>query len=564
MKINFIIQQLLILVLQNILNLSFNFINLFNKRSNEIFKLLENINTNKYNSNNFKNSEREQIVIFEMFNINENIIAFYLWSLIFKKRGSRCYVYPLKIKSKLYNPISYNIYKKLGFKFLDWKLDFNQQLEVNNTIKKFNFKKINKKNFINFKFRGILVGDLIYDHHLRYKYLPTTEINSKDFIKTLRKGLEILIFWDDFFKKEKVKNICYSHSPYLLGIPGRVALKYNIDSLCVGGNSVFRFNKKILYLGEQFINAKSIIKKFYNRIGNKKSNELKRKFIKNFQDIMSGKNKDIIGTVAYSQKNTFKKNKNNNLGFDKTKFNILISAHDFYEGPNTWGKFLFPDFYEWLNFLSKYIEKDKKNLRHWFVKPHPDGSDDQMTILKEIFRNNKNVTILPKNITHSQLVSINIKFVLTARGSVTYQYAYFGVNTLICSNIGLYKDFSFVLKSKSKMDYLKKLKNMERISKKKPNINDAINFFTLLNLFIWGYENEFIFPDISKHLKKEKLFFNQARAERYKVETFKYIKKHLSKNQINKIFSIMDSFINNKKQLVMDAKFIEAKNHHQL
>ena len=70
-----------------------------------------------------------------MFNINENIIAFYLWSLIFKKRGSRCYVYPLKIKSKLYNPISYNIYKKLGFKFLDWKLDFNQQLEVNNTIK---------------------------------------------------------------------------------------------------------------------------------------------------------------------------------------------------------------------------------------------------------------------------------------------------------------------------------------------------------------------------------------------------------------------------------------------
>ena len=60
MKINFIIQQLLILVLQNILNLSFKFINLFNKRSNEIFKLLENINTNKYNSNNFKNSERDK------------------------------------------------------------------------------------------------------------------------------------------------------------------------------------------------------------------------------------------------------------------------------------------------------------------------------------------------------------------------------------------------------------------------------------------------------------------------------------------------------------------------
>ena len=93
MKINFIIQQLLILVLQNILNLSFKFINLFNKRSNEIFKLLENINTNNYIRNNLKNSKKQQIVIFEMFNINENIIAFYLWSLIFKKRGGGIYSY---------------------------------------------------------------------------------------------------------------------------------------------------------------------------------------------------------------------------------------------------------------------------------------------------------------------------------------------------------------------------------------------------------------------------------------------------------------------------------------
>ena len=63
---------------------------------------------------------------------------------------------------------------------------------------------------------------------------------------------------------------------------------------------------------------------------------------------------------------------------------------------------------------------------------------------------------------------------------------------------------------------------------------------------------------------REKLFFNQARAERYKVGTFKYIKKHLSENQINKIFFIMDAFLKNKNQLVMDAKFIKAKNHHQL
>ena len=109
MKIIFIIQQLLISLLQNILNLSFKFLNLFNKRSNEILKLLKNIKSNNNVKSNFKNAKTGKIVVFEMFNINENIIAFYLWSLIFKKKGSECYVYPLKLKSKLYNPISYNI-----------------------------------------------------------------------------------------------------------------------------------------------------------------------------------------------------------------------------------------------------------------------------------------------------------------------------------------------------------------------------------------------------------------------------------------------------------------------
>ena len=515
-----------------------------------LFNLLINLEHKNIKLRNYSNQKPNKVVVFEMFNINENIISFYLWSLIYKKKGFNCYIYPTKVHSNFYNPISFLIYKKLGFKILDWKLNANQNEEANKLISKINFKKLTKEKFLNLKFRDIVVGELIYDHHLRYKYLPTSNTNSPELIKTLKKAVKIIIFWDDFFKKKKVESICYSHSPYLLGLPGRVATKHNVDSLCLG-SSIFRFNKKNLFLGDQFQNAQKILKNYFKKIGKKASHKLKNKYKKDFNDIMTGKNTSMIGTVAYSQTNTFKKSKKKIIS-DKSKFNILVSTHDFYEGPNTWGTFLFPDFYEWLSFLNTYIIKNSNKSRHWFIKPHPDGLEDQTEILKNLFKKNKNVTILPIETTHSQLIDSKINFVLTARGSVTYQYAYFKINTLICSNIGLYKDFKFVIKCKNKRDYIRKLDNMEKISKRKPDINSAINFFIFLNLFVWGWGGNFVFPDLRPYLKGKKFFFNQAKADRFKAQYFKYIKIHLNSKQLDNVFNIIENFINDKNQLVLN------------
>ncbi len=316
MMIFFYVKFIIVFVVQKIANFSFGFIILFIKRSNELFKLLINI---KYPKNEYQNTNnnklKKKIVVFEMFDINENIISFYLWSLVYKKKGFDCYVYPNKINSHFYNPIGYLIYKKLGFKFLDWKLSFEQNEQVSMLIKKINIKKLTKEKFLNLKFRGIVVGELIYDHHLRYKYLPTSETDSLDLLKTLRKALEIIIFWDDLFKTQKIKSICYSHSPYLLGLPGRVAIKHKVDSLCISGNTTFRFNKKNLYLGDQFQNAQKILKNFFIKIGKERSQRIKNKYKRNFKDLMLGKNKNIIGTLAFSQKNTFKKSKKKNIIF---------------------------------------------------------------------------------------------------------------------------------------------------------------------------------------------------------------------------------------------------------
>ena len=76
-----------------------------------------------------------------MFNINENIITFFVWSVFIKKKyGHRCICYPVKI-NKIYNPISSYIYRKLGFEILDYNLNFKQREKVNYELNKIDFKK---------------------------------------------------------------------------------------------------------------------------------------------------------------------------------------------------------------------------------------------------------------------------------------------------------------------------------------------------------------------------------------------------------------------------------------
>ena len=106
-------------------------------------------------------------------------------------------------------------------------------------------KKIDKKKLLNLKLKKIPVGDLIYDHYLRYEQKPTIDIDSENLIKLIRNAIEIFVFWDDYFKYNKVERICFSHSPYLLGLPGRIAAFKKMNSLCLAGNSTYRFNKKI-------------------------------------------------------------------------------------------------------------------------------------------------------------------------------------------------------------------------------------------------------------------------------------------------------------------------------
>ena len=75
--------------------------------------------------------------------------------------------------------------------------------------------------------------------------------------------------------------------------------------------------------------------------------------------------KELITT-----KSAFSKfyDKNKNILSKNKKIKILIATHQLGDACNFWGENFFPDFYEWLKFLSKL---SKETDYEWYIKTHP-------------------------------------------------------------------------------------------------------------------------------------------------------------------------------------------------
>ena len=103
----------------------------------------------------------------------------------------------------------------------------------------------NKNKLQNFKYKGIKIGDLIYDTYLRTKLKPTINLKDNYLEKLLIRSINIFDYLIVYLKKKKVKLIIVSHPYYIqYGILTRIALKLKIPVIMVysknRGNDLFR------------------------------------------------------------------------------------------------------------------------------------------------------------------------------------------------------------------------------------------------------------------------------------------------------------------------------------
>ena len=388
-----------------------------------------------------------------------------------------------------------------------------------------------KKKLLDLKIDKIPIGDLIYDEYLRRFNETTIDIKSKKFLNFLQDTIELFYYWKDYILKNNVKAIIHSHTCYNLGLPGRIGIFLNCKVYNLGMIYAYRLSKKNLLRSSKFSKyplvfnfLKSKIKKNLYLLAKK---ELNKKF-SGRSDVMQifNQRQDF---KSFSKKNSI--NLKKNLNTKKNK--ILVAAPCFTDAPHSYGANLFNDFHEWMEFIGKI--SDKSDFE-WLIKLHPAHYDRNYNAIKSFVARFSKLILLPKFVTHNQIIKEKISAVLTVYGSVAHEYPLFNIPVINSSINNPHIAYSFCYNPSSKKELKKLLLNVQKLKfsitkKQKKEIYEY--YYTRLM-------SEYFFPNYKKIATKLK---NQTDSSEFYIEWIQSLNKKLHL----KIIEDCSKFINSGK-----------------
>ena len=384
---------------------------------------------------------------------NANIIAF---NDLRKKNTINLIKYYIVIL----NPLSaYNLYRSFGTKSLisliSTKFICNHKRIIE---KKFNniFNNIKtKKQFEKLKINDVLIGDLLYDTYLKKFRKPTINLNCEEFKEFIFDELIKFYYWYNYIDKN-VKGIIVSHTVYNLAIPMRICARKNIEAFQITWKQIHRLNKKRYMAYQEFMEFPKMFKKL-NSMEKKSGLAIAKKRLRM-------RFNGVIGVdMPYSKKTAYTKIIKSKRLIDKSnKIKILIPTHCFYDSPHSYGFNIFPDFYEWLDFLGKMTEKTNYD---WYIKTHPDYLPGTMEIVLSFIKKYPKIKLLPPESSHNQLIKEGIDVVLTTYGTIGCEYPLFNKFVVNASVNNPHIGYDFNFHCKSVAEYTKVLINLKKIIK---------------------------------------------------------------------------------------------------
>jgi hypothetical protein len=452
-----------------------------------IRKYLDILNFKKQNKKLFSKNhgKTENIILVEIFDHPSSQISYsYFSNVLSKQKNSKIvsfFTRSASLKNYLYNYLSpfspYAIQKSYGStQMINPTLSKKISMNI--------FKKINtKKDILKISLNKIHIGDLIYDEYLAINKKSTIDLESKHFRNYLKDSFRLFHFWYEYFKNNKVKSLIISHSVYLVGLPGRIAIHFNIPVYNVMATSAYYLdNKNFLTLSnfefskKKFLQLKKSIKKKLTLNAKK---EISNRF-RGLLDIRQLNNRIASRSFSSIDKNKRVLNKN-------SKFKILVATHCFQDAVHVYGNYLFEDFFEWLDFLGSQSNKLKNY--EWYLKCHPAVFERNEKTLIYFTKKYPNLILLPKDVTHNQLIYEGISVVFTVYGTVGYEYPLFGIPVVNASSHGPHDLYRFNFYPKTKKEYLKLIQNLPKLKVDKEKVKNqiyeyfAIRFLTNYNIY---------------------------------------------------------------------------------
>ena len=517
------------------------------------------INFNKKNLNDeFKKTKKHSIILIEFnafyhthcymslianFLIKKNsakLVAFDNYKLTAHKFEDNFIKKLKRTFGKFFKLNFFKIYDSFGVcEFIYPKNDPDCFLTANKLQRKILKGLINKSDVLKIKIDKVSLGDLIYDGFLKFFSIETIDINSYKFKKYLLEFIIIYLFWKKYLNKNKVESIIGVHDHYAYGIIYRIAINKKIEIFTTMNGKIFRLDKNNLFNESDY---KYYKKNFSNlsRQQKQKSRKLAHKIIKKRFEGKIGENIKELTTT----KSAFGKRYNNKVNIlnKNKKIKILIATHQLGDTCNYWGRNFFPDFYEWLKFLSKLA---KESNYEWYIKDHPYYSDlkyakslDRTSKLtRKLVKENKNLIHLPSNISHHQIINEKIDFVLTIYGTIAFEYAYFNIPVILATKNCPFYDSNINVTPSNIKEYKRILMNLKN-TKVKIKKNDVLDYFFMRYVY---NDYDIFFRKHGDFLKTKKNWDDYDT-----VKFYDYWVNSIGSNELKEMYENFDNFYQSK------------------
>lgn len=461
----------------------------------------------------------------------------------------------------LYSGISSNY---LMFKLTLKKIyeSFGSSLGLTNIGKKINIDEIkkyenyfhkikSKEQLIKYKYKNILLGDLIYDSVIRTYQFPTVNFHDKKLKEKFIEAHQIFTLVEEYLKNNSVKYLISSDCVYnQYGIITRICFSKKIKVLILynlgRGMDNFKlssYNPEIRSNKNPYNKFKIIFRKnFRNLVDKRKALNIGKKLL---LSRVTGKSKHGIN---YLNKNPFIKTrqKNKSQFFNKKTYQCMIVLHNFFDAPHKYRSLFYNDYLEWVLDTIEILKEKKINC---YIKFHPtkiEKSADAKAfkIIFSKIKDFENFKILNKDVSYIDLLENGLKAAITCHGTVANELPYYGIKVINCGD-NPHINYRFCLHPKSKTQYKKYVKNIEKF-KIKINLNELYEFH-FLN---YCYFEDFYFKNklhrnwltkTSKHkTNEENINFNDS------SNYFDFLIRNEKKNNIiEKVEKYLNEYLTN-------------------
>jgi len=289
----------------------------------------------------------------------------------------------------------------------------------------------------------IWIGDLIYDSYLFAFRRPTINFMSQEFRDFFEHSVSLFCFWEDYFANNRVRAVTVSHCVYNVAIPLRMAINQGIPAFQVNASNVYRPNANNLFAYGDFRYFRERFAALPRDVQEAGLAEAKRRIDRRFAG-------EVGVDMAYSTKSAYGASRHAQLLRPSSRKKILIATHCFFDSPHSYGNNIFPDFYEWLDFLGRMTEITDYD---WYIKTHPDYLPGTKEIIDAFVARYPKLTLLPADASHHQIIAEGIDLALTTYGTIGFEYAALGIPVINASQCNPHIAYRFNLHAKDEADY---------------------------------------------------------------------------------------------------------------